>query len=474
MKNSYIVQKSYRVILLSAFVVLTVSSCKKQLFEEPYSSLSPASAFETADRIEKAAIGMYDQLQNANYLGGRVLIYADVRGTDVNPSSYFNPLPQFTTVTANDGLTAGAWQGAYRTIGEANLFLKNMAAAGNIVSAAKANQYTGEAKFIRALSYFYLVNLFAQPYKFTANATHFGVPLVLTSSAAPFDSSNQLPRSTVAQVYDQMEADLKDAEAKLPVDYSDPSMANVARATKGAARALLARIYLYKGDYPNAVTYANYIINSGGKYGMNADPLTAFRTFTTKESIFSVAHNTTDNPNTNNALGQHYSPSKRGDINVSNEYVALMDQTKDLRYLNLITTVSSNYWTLKYTLPGDWAPILRYPEMLLIKAEALANQATGVSAEALGLVNDVRARSHADPIVALTKQDLIDKILIERRIELAFEGQGSFDYLRTGRGIPAHGIVTAQAYGSNYTVLPIPFYETSKSPILESQKNPGY
>ncbi len=473
MKKSYN-KGTYRAILFSVLIGLGFSSCKKQLFEEPLTSLSPTSAFETADRVEKAAVGMYDQLQNANYLGGRVLIYADVRGTDVNPASYFNPLPQFTTVTANDGLSAGAWAGAYRTIGEANLFLKNMAAAGSVVSAAKSNQYTGEAKFIRALSYFYLVNLFAQPYKFTTNATHLGVPLVLVSSSAPFDAANQVSRSTVAQVYDQMEADLKDAEAKLPVDYSDPAFSNVARATKGAARALLARIYLYKGDYPNAIIYANYIINSSGKYGMNANPLTAFRTFTTKESIFSVAHNGGDNPNTNNALGQHYSPAQRGDINVSNEYVALMDQTKDLRFLNLITSVSNNYWTLKYTLVTDWAPILRYPEMLLIKAEALANQATGttVSTEALGLVNEVRLRSLADPISATSKTDLIDKILIERRIELAFEGQGSFDYLRTGRGIPAHGTVVAQAYGSNNVILPIPFYETSKNPNLVP--NPGY
>ena len=455
-------------------VGITLTSCKDQLFEEPITSLSPTSAFETADRVEKSAIGMYDQLQNANYLGGRVLIYADVRGTDVNPPSFFNPLPQFSTVTANDGLSAGAWAGAYRTIGEANLFLKNMAAAGNIVSAAKVDQYTGEAKFIRALSYFYLVNLFAQPYKFTATASHLGVPLVLVTSSAPFDASNQLPRATVADVYNQMIVDLKEAEVKLPVDFSDPTFANVSRATKGAARALLARVYLYKGDYPNAVTYANLIISSGGKYGLNADPLTAFRTFTTKESIFSVAHNGGDNPNTNNALGQHYSPSKRGDINVSNEYVSLMDQTKDLRFKNLIQQTGGNYWTLKYTLVTDWAPILRYPEMLLIKAEALANQVVGntVSIEALNLVNEVRARSLADLISATDKADLIAKILVERRIELAFEGQGSFDYLRTGRGIPAHSIVAAQPYGSNNVVLPIPFYETSKNPNLVP--NPGY
>lgn len=456
---------------LFAVSILALSSCQKDIFEEPLISLSPTSAFETADRVEKASVGMYDQLQNAEYFGGRVLIYADVRGTDVNPSSYFNPLPQFTTVNSNSAYIGTAWQGAYRTIGEVNLFIKNLAASGSIVSSAKANQYTGEAKYIRSLCYFYLVNLYAQPYKFTASATHPGVPLVLTSSDAPFSDANQVSRASVADVYNQMETDLLEAEAKLPVDYGDPTLLNVARATKGAAQALLARLYLYKGDYTKANTYADKIISSG-KYGLNADPLTAFRNYTTKESIFSVAMNGGDNPNTNNALGQHYAPSKRGDITVSNDYVALMDQTKDLRFKNLIIQQAGSYWTTKYLGVTDWVPVSRYSEILLIKAEALANLATTVDVTALGLLNQVRARSLADPVAAVTKADLITAILTERRIELAFEGQGEFDYLRTGRGIPAHSVVAAQAYGSNYVIFPIPFYDTQKNPNLA--QNPGY
>ncbi len=460
-------------LALTAALSVTFSSCRKDIFEEPFSSLSPGAAFESADRVEKSAIGMYDMLQNANYFGGRVLIYTDVRGIDVNPSSFFNPLPQFTTVSASEGYTAGAWQGAYRTIGEVNLFLKNMALATKVVTPAKAAQYTGEGEYIRALCYFYLVNLFAQPYNFTTGATHPGVPLVLTSASDPFDPSNQVARASVAAVYNQMETDLLDAEAKLPADYGDPALQNVARATKGAAQALLARLYLYKGDNIKANTYADKIITSG-KYGLNADPVTPFRVYNSKESIFSVAMSGADNPNTNNALGQHYSPSKRGDITVSPGYVALMDQTKDLRFKNLIIQVSGSYWTTKYLGVADWVPVSRYSEILLIKAEALANQAAGTTADAtaIGLVNQVRARSLADPVAPATKADLITAILTERRIELAFEGQGEFDFLRTGRGIPAHSVIPAQAYGSNYVILPIPFYDTQKNPNLV--QNPGY
>jgi hypothetical protein len=458
------------IIALSAVVAVTASSCRKQLFQDPKTSLSPEAVFSSPDRIEKAAIGMYDQLQNINFFGGRVLIYVDIRGTDVNPPAYFNPLPQFVTVTSSEAVYTGpAWQGAYRSIGEVNLFLKNLASASG-VSAAKIGQYNGEGEFIRALNYFYLVNMWAQPYKFTAGATHLGVPLVLTSSDAPFDSSNQLPRSTVAAVYAQIEKDLLDAEAKLPANYGDPGFSNVARATKGAAQALLARVYLYEQKYTEASTYADKVIAGG--YILNPDPLTPFRTYTTKESIFSVAMNGADNPNTNNALGQHYNPDQRGDIQVSTGYVSLMDTTNDLRYKNMIVQQGGAFWTGKYVGVADWVPVLRYSETLLIKAEALANLAGGVDANAVTLVNQVRSRSHAAAIAPATKTDLINAILTERRIELAFEGQGEFDYLRTGRGIPAHSVITAQAYGSDYVILPIPKYDTDKNPNLV--QNPGY
>ncbi|WP_448702644.1 RagB/SusD family nutrient uptake outer membrane protein [Mucilaginibacter sp. AW1-3] len=460
--------------LTAAFAFIT-SSCRKQLFQDPVNSLSPSSAFASADRAEKASVGMYDQLQNLNFFGGRVLIYVDCRGIDMNPPSYFAPLPTFVNETASETYTGQAWAGAYRTIGEANLFLANVAGASG-VPAAKIDQYTGEAKFIRSLCYFYLVNMWAQPYNFTAGATHPGVPLVLTSSSSPFDPSNAVPRATVAAVYNQMEADLLDAEAKLPLNYGDPAFSNVARATKGAARGLLARLYLYKGDYAKANTYADKIINTAApdNYVLNNDPLTAFRTFTTRESIFSVAMNGADNPNTNNALGQHYNPTKRGDIQLSSDFIGLMDITKDLRYKNLVLPSGTAYYSNKYLNTNDWVPVLRYAEILLIKAEALANlNATAVADPvATSLVNEVRARSQASAIAPVTKADQIAAILTERRIELAFEGQAEFDFLRTGRGIPAHGAATAQAYGSNYVVLAIPKYDTDKNPNLV--QNPGY
>lgn len=458
----------YKAVLFG--IALSVTSCGKQLFEEPYAYLPPEDAFSTPDRISKSATGLYDALQNLEFLGGRALIYADIRGADCGTNTFFGNMPQFDQLLSSDLTTRLAYQGAYRTINETNLFIENLTAKPGVVSPELEAKYFAEAKYVRSLTYFHLVNLWAQPYNFSASGGHLGVPLVLKTTKAPFAEENNVPRATVKEIYDQMESDLLAAEAGLPV-ASSPEFSTVARASKGAAQALLARIYLYKGDYPKALEYANKVISSNA-YKLNASPLEAFRNSTTSESIFSVAHNGGDNPNTNNALGQHYSPSLRGDIQVLPAYVSLMSAT-DKRRTELITEKNGGFYTLKYTTAADWVPVFRYSEVLLIKAEALANISSSVDATALALVNDVRHRSApTENIVATSKSALIEAILKERRIELGFEGQGIFEFLRTKRNVPAHGTVAEQPYGSNYVVLPIPFDDMQKNPNLV--QNPGY
>jgi starch-binding outer membrane protein, SusD/RagB family len=468
-----------KLLILFMAIISLVTSCKKELNEEPFNRISDVDAFSSADRIDKSAVGMYNALQNTNYFGGRILIYADIRGIDASPATFFGNMALFNLLQANDGTTGFAWQGAYRTIYEANLFLKNFAPKMALVSTAKADQYTGEAKFIRSLCYFYLVNMWAQPYSFTADASHLGVPLVLEAAEDPFDVSNNLPRATVKQVYDAMEADLLEAEIKLPATYSD-AYTRVSKATRGAARALLMRLYLYKKDYTKAASYANTIITSTSPvYALNSSPITAFRTYTTAESIFSVAHDGGDNPNTNNSIGQHYGATRRADIPISTDFVALYEAGDTRKRAtgtdSLIQLTSGAYWTRKYNAgTTDWIPVFRLSEALLTRAEALANLAPGVTADpaAITLLNQVRVRSSASVVAPATKADLLAAIYLERRLELAFEGQGSLDYLRTGREIPAHSIVAAQPFGSNYTILPIPKYDLDKNPNLKP--NPGY
>lgn len=465
--------------------IVTFSSCSKDdLFEEPLDSISTATAFSTPERIEKAAIGMYSALQNINWGSGRNLIYSDVQGLDVNPSTYFGSIGFFDRMRPNDGTMTNAWTAAYNTIYTANLFMKNFQAVQSMVTPEKADQYIGEAEFIRAYNYFFLVNFWGQPYTdpIKGPEENLGVPLVLEAAEDPFASNNLIQRATVKEVYDQIEKDLLDAEAKLPESYPDAS-STISRATKGAARGMLMRMYLYQGNWAKAEEYADKLINSN-KYALNPTPEITFRNYITNERIFSIAFSGSNNPDRNNALSAHYSPAVRGDLSISPAYISLMDTTVDLRYQNLVlkemegsgSAATPIYWTLKYTNFADWVPVLRYAEVLLVKAEALARQGapTGpANPTAVSLINEVRLRSNAAPINPSTNQELIDAILTERRIELAFEGHSYFDLQRTHQDIPAHGSLDHPVpYGSNYRVLPIPQRELNIMPSLE--QNPGY
>lgn len=294
-----------KAVLLCALLLGSATSCDV-LNQEPPAAFTDVDAFADADRIAKSALGMYDGLQNAEFLGGRALIYGDVRSDDTDLSAFFSGVSDFSAIP-NTGLVTNAWTGGYRSLYSVNYFLQQLAKNTGKTTAALETQYTGEGKFIRALVYFHLVNLFAQPYRFTADASHLGVPLQLTAPDAvqAFESSQQLPRATVAQVYAQIEKDLNEAIPALPENYTT-TFDRTGRATKDAARALLSRVRLYKGDYAGAAAIANDVI-TGGRRTLNPNPVDAFRTpFQTSENIFSVAMNSSDNPNTNNALGQHY------------------------------------------------------------------------------------------------------------------------------------------------------------------------
>ncbi len=159
-------------------------------------------------------------------------------------------------------------------------------------------------------------------------------------------------------------------------------------------------------------------------------------------------------------------------------YVSLMDTTVDLRYRafngdSLVEIYSGAYWTRKYEgLTTDFVPVVRYAEIILSKAEALAKLATGVDPNAVTLLNSIRTRSNAAPVAPATQADMITALIKERRIELAFEGQSSFEFQRNKQDLPAHATVPLQPWGSNYRVLPIPKYDTDKNPNLA--QNPGY
>lgn len=486
----------FKKIITSTIVIITLVSCEKKVLEIiPNDRISAVGAFSTPTKIENAVLGGYNALQSANFLSGRALIYVDLLAEDTyDRTLFFGDIARYTMLS-NNAVAAGVWNAGYSTIVTANRNAENVSANVGIITAAKAKELVAECLFVRAVSHFYLVNFFAQPYNFTPGATHIGIPII-TENFTTNDPAANKPRATVAAVYSSIINDLTTALADLPASYSTV-YATKTRATKAAAAALLARVHLYKEDYANAKLVSQNIINGQfGTFALRPTPNGAFGpgNYQTNETIWSIPSNVSDNPGTNNALPQHYSGAGRADLPVSpsflsintNPYFALDDRRRTM-IANGVGAASSTLYTTKYpdvATRADWAPIIRYAEVLLINAEASANIATGVDPDAVTKLNMVRDRSRISApqysvLSFANKTMLLDAIIGERRIELAYEGHRFWDLMRTKRSVSnkydTDGIAVLPVLtpGSNKAVFPIPQTEIDKSRNVLVQ-NPGY
>lgn len=487
------------------YIVLAISalfniSCQKQVTDDikPVDRLSSDLAFSSPQKMENSVVGGYNAMQSANFLSGRALVYVDLMGEDVfDKGNFFGTLPRFDQL-GNSGFAQGVWDAGYSSIATANRAAAGIAANPTVVSASKAAQLNAECLFIRAVSHFYLVNFFAQPYVFTAGANHPGIPIITENFTANTPAANK-PRSTVAQVYTQVIADLTTAIANLPVDYGASALyATKTRATKAAAAAILARVYLYMGDYTNARKVSlDIITGTYGAFALRPSVNGAFGpgNYLTSETIWSIPNNNNDNPNTNNALPMHYMPTGRGDIavsstfrnNATNSFFAADDLRRTLMIFNGTGSNASFFYTNKYpdvNTRGDWAPICRYAEVLLTYAEASASLASGVDADAVARLNLVRDRARVSaPQYSVAsfadKNALLAAIRGERRIELAFEGHRFWDLMRIKANVAnkfdndGTSLIPAQAFGANKSIFPIPQTEVDKSNLVLVQ-NPGY
>lgn len=483
---------------LTIAILLAAASCQKKVTDDviPNDRLSSDLAFSTPQKIESAVAGAYNALQDPNFLSGRSLVYIDLQGEDIfDKGAFFGDLPRFNMLS-NNGLPQGVWTAAYTSIATANRCIAGIEANASLISAEKAKQLIAECKFIRAVSHFYLVNFFAQPFSFTADGSHAGVPVITQSFSNNSPDANK-PKSTVNEVYTQIITDLNQALADLPQEQDD-LYATKTRATKAAAAGILSRVYLYKNDYANAKTFSQQIINGNyGSFALQPSPDDVFGpgNYQTSETIWSIPNNLNDNPNTNNALPQHYFPGGRGDLAVSktftnaatNTYFAADDKRRTLLLIAGTGANAGYTFTSKYpdvATRADWAPILRYAEILLTYAEASARLAAGVDAAAVAATNEVRDRSRvsspAYTVASFANKDaLINAILGERRIELAFEGHRFWDIMRTKGSVTNKfdndgvTVLPVQAFGADKSIMPIPQVEVDKSRGVLAQ-NKGY
>ena len=453
----------YILPVIAAFVF---TSCEKYVDVPPPQDQLPAEAAFTSDETATATmVGLYSDMNGYNYSFANVLAsFMPAMSADEFYSAFtsFDAF-KLNSLTSDNSYVNTLWSQPYSYIYHANAVYEGVAGS-NSLSAPVRSQLMGEAKFMRAFFYFYLVNYFGD------------VPLVLNTDAK---ANSGLPRSAAAEVYASIESDLLEAIDKLQDDYQNPERI---RPNKAAAKALLARVYLYEQKWSEAETLATAVIGDS-RYGLTTD-LT--RTFlrSSNEAIFQLAavNTVTGAGGMNTWEGFNIVPASA----TARSYYVLFDQLVnafepgDQRKAN---------WTKSYVVSGntlycpfkyrnrlinpvvEYTMVMRLSEQYLIRAEARAQQ--NKLPDATDDLDVIRQRAGLGALNDnLTKDQVLTAVEQERRVELFSEwGHRWFDLKRTGRATAVLAPMKA-AWQPTDMLYPIPISAMRTNPALK--QNDGY
>jgi hypothetical protein len=287
--------KKYSLYIL-AIVITGLGACQKELLNPvPSTDIPDFKAFETKDRILSQVNGLYSVMKNGKFLGGKFAIANDVRGEDFVNDKANNVTLNATwrmVTTGEAQEVKEIWSQGYMAINNANVFLAGMNAVGNkLVGDSTGKLYAGEAKFVRGVSYFSLLQLFARPHWDGAGSKP---GLVLQAEAHTQLGNYARARSTVNETYAQIIRDLDSAETLLP-KVNAGTVPAVVRANAYSAIAYKTRVYLYMEQYDKVILEAAKLVSASAPFvspaghALEADVKKVFTApYTTKESIFSL------------------------------------------------------------------------------------------------------------------------------------------------------------------------------------------
>lgn len=469
-------------VLTFLLLVCFESGCKK--FVEaplPITALVSQAVYNSNATAAAAVTGIYETMVNKSIGGGSNGLSAlpGLSADDFTLYPNAAPLQEQVYLNAQSSTnTPPIWSDLYNVIYQANSAISGITSSAGITTSMK-HQLIGEAKFIRAFCYFYLVNLYGD------------VPLSLTPD---YQQNAKLARTSQLTVYQQIIGDLDTAQSMLSDNYLAPNGTTTTervRPNKGVATALLARVYLYyaniTGDasnYAKAEQQSTAVINNSN-YNLPADLNTVFLS-TSTEAIWQL-----EPPNNgfNTQDGQAFLLSAFGGPSASHPYVLnnelLNDfEPGDLRVKQWTSSITVNgvvyYFPYKYKLahtgsaPTEYPTLLRLAEQYLIRAEARAQQ--GDLNGAQSDINAIRNRAGLPPTSATTLDDIMNAIQQERRVELFTEyGYRWLDLKRWHKVDSVMSVVTPQKGGqwvSSAALYPIPLTDIQYDANLT--QNLGY
>lgn len=470
--------------ILTLGSALALGSCDDLLDTDPRQSLTPESAFADVQGYEALIFAAYGAPRGFNNYGQQLMIAPDIMADNLriiaNTGRYIGQEGNA------DRAHMGLWgTGHYGAINEANIILGGIDDVEG--DADLRNQVKGEAYFLRAMLYFDLAKIYGYEPGQEVNGWDRTVVLRTTPTLGFSDAELQ-ERVSNRVLYDQIESDLNTAITLLPTGAQ--GTASIYRATKGAAEALLARVYLYDSKFAEAAAMASQAM---GTFGLSddgtglAEPenyVAGFSTFPNPESLFeieirSVDWSTVDGVNNSMCtLTANVFNSAQFIVTASDELLASYEDGDIRRDTWTETTRSGADGTVNLSnkwlgTKGDFLenlPIIRAPELYLIRAEARFR--TGDATNSISDINALRSKRGLAPVAGLSGDALFNQILNERRVEFALEGHRWFDLKRNGLDITKHGSFETVPYTDYRLLAPLPQDQLILNELLED--NPGY
>lgn len=453
-------------ILLVLLVAAGISSgCDSFVSPSLDQSKSTETAVNNVTNLKDVVKGGMDQLTQGGLYGRDLIVNPSVMSDNAYSNANSGRLvsPDQVNFTENSGYASGVWDSFYEVIASANFALQ---ASENLEASPEVDDAKGQAYALRALAHMQLLVNYGQQYVSGGDMGK-GIPYI-TSYAKGED---QYPsRNSVSEVWDKIGSDLKDAVDLMDKSQFDPTLMNY-----WAAKALQTRYYLYSEQYPKVKTAAEEIITSGNFGITGAGNYTSEWASGIPGSLLEVAFNSSTRQGIN-SIGYLYLDTEYGDASVTNDLYNAYDPA-DVRsglYKQDNTETPAFYrMTGKFVNPQgeDNVPVIRYAEVILNYAEALA-QEPATQSKALAQLDKITSKRNAPGYGAGT----VNNVLKERRLELAMEGHRFLDLARTGRDIP---FGDSESYrqsvipsGDSRLALPIPNVELQANSNIEQNK--GY
>lgn len=428
----------------------------------PDNQVVSSAAFSNDQSATSAVVGIYSQIMTKGmyFMNGAMTLYPALTSDELyntSPNADVDPFTNNAIPSNSYIIQNNIWRNAYGVVYQVNACLEGIAGSSNL-NRSVSNQLTGELKFIRALCYFYLTNIFGD------------VPLELSTD---YRQNEITGRTNQDKIYNQIVTDLQDASELLNTSDISP---NRVRPNKWAAIALLARTYLYLQQWSKADSAATIVIGSG-LYSLENNPDSVFLSSST-ETIWQLMPVVNS---LNTAEGQYFIPSSNKVIPsyAVTSFLLSSFEIGDKRKIDWLDSVIVNnevyYYPYKYKVAGGNSVIeyyiaLRVAEQYLIRAEARAEENDLAGAEAD--LNKIRNRAGLPNVTTNSQSELLSFIAHENRIEFFCEwGHRWFDLKRT-RQIDSVLETEKQDWKPTDALYPIPYQEILSNPNLK--QNTGY